>query len=94
MIYRRKRRSSPGGGFYLFENTKNRGAVYGSGQAEFIRLRDEYGNVWTGEAEMQSEDIIRYRFRDGRGNVISGISDNYGVILRDQNGNTWRGFVD
>ncbi|MBI3684694.1 MAG: hypothetical protein HY235_30355 [Acidobacteria bacterium] len=94
MIYRRRKRAASIGGFYRFESLKSRGAMYGSGYGEFIRLRDEFGNIWRGEAEKQSDDTIRYRFRDSNGRAISGISDSYGVILRDEKGNTWRGFVD
>jgi hypothetical protein len=74
---------------------KTRTHVYGSGYGDFIRLRDEYGNVWRGEADAQSDGTVRYRFRDSNGNSISGISDSsYGVVLRDEHGNVWRGFVD
>jgi hypothetical protein len=45
-------------------------------------------------AERMEDDSVRYRFRDPDGNYISGISDGYGVILRDAKGNTWRGFID
>lgn len=95
MIFqKRSRRSGVPSGFYRFESVKSRGVVYGSGEGEFIRLRDEYGNIWRGEAERLADDSVRYRFRDSTGRTISGVSDSYGVILRDDKGNTWRGFVD
>lgn len=95
-VYGRKRRkTSVQGGFYRFESMKTKCSMQGTGFGEFIRLRDEFGNVWRGMAELQDDDTIRYRFRDANGRTISGISDStYGVLLRDDKGNVWRGFVD
>ena len=87
--------TSSSGGFYRFESMKGRGSMHGSGVDDFIRLRDEFGNVWRGEADPQSDGTVRYRFRDSNGNSISGMGDpSYGVVLRDEKGNVWRGFVD
>lgn len=95
MIYRRKRfYSSTPSGFYRFENTRSRSGMTGYGDGDFVRLRDEYGNVWNGMAIAQDDNIIRYNFRDSGGKSISGISDSFGIILRDEKGNTWRGFVE
>lgn len=94
MIYKRRKTGAQTGGFYRFESLKTRSFMYGSGYGDFIRLRDEFGNVWRGEAEKQADDTVRYRFRDSQGRSISGISDSFGVILRDDKGNTWRGFID
>ncbi len=94
MIYRRRRqRSSVPHGFYRFEGGAQE-TVCGFGDSDYIRLRDEFGNVWRGHAEKQSDNLIRYLFRDNNGNTISGISDRSGIVLRDEHGNTWRGFVD
>jgi hypothetical protein len=68
--------------------------MHGFGYGEYIRLRDEFGNVWRGEAELLSDDSVRYRFRDANGRSISGIGDSGGIMLRDDKGNVWRGFVD
>jgi hypothetical protein len=65
----------------------------GFGDGEFIRLRDERGEVWQGAIEVQNEDIVRYRFRNDKGRSISGIADGYGIILRDERGHTWRGYI-
>ena len=92
MIYRRRRGVGVPGGFYRFETTMRR-SIYGFGDGEFIRLRDEYGNVWRGLAERHDDDTIRYRFRDSEGRTVSGLSDSYGIILRDHAGNVWRGFL-
>lgn len=94
MYNRRRKRQGSTGGFYRFESMKTKNVIYGSGFGDFIRLRDEFGNIWRGEAERMSDDSIRYRFRDSSGKVISGISDSFGVVLRDEKGNVWRGFVD
>lgn len=95
MIYRRRRSyGTSQSGFYRFENSRSRSGMFGYGEGDFIRLRDEYGNVWNGMAEEQGDNIIRYRFRDAAGRSITGISDSFGIVLRDDKGNTWRGFVE
>jgi hypothetical protein len=66
----------------------------GFGDGDFVRLRDEYGNVWRGQAEYQSDDTVRFLLRDSEGNRISGISHESGIVLRDEFGNTWQGIVD
>jgi len=68
--------------------------MYGYGDGDFVRLRDEFGTIWNGRADIQDEDIIRYSFRDATGKSITGISDSHGIVLRDEKGNTWRGFVE
>jgi hypothetical protein len=90
---RRARQQSIPSGFYRFERKGGR-PVLGYGAGEFVQLRDEFGNVWRGQAERLTDDSIHYRFRDSSGNAISGISDRFGIVLRDERGNTWRGFVD
>ena len=87
----RRQRSRVPSGFYRLQSRFNK-VVEGFGDGDYIRLRDEHGNVWRGQAEVQSDDTIRYRFRDSYGKVISGIADDYGVLLRDEQGNTWRGY--
>jgi hypothetical protein len=94
MIYRRRRgRSGLPSGFYRLEGA-GRKPVFGFGDGDYIRLRDEFGNIWRGCAEMQGDETIRYRFRDGSGKVITGIADGSGIVLRDESGNWWRGFID
>jgi hypothetical protein len=95
MIYRRRRSSgSAPTGYYRFENIRTRAGMHGYGDGEFVRLRDEYGNLWNGRADVQDENVIRYSFRDATGKSITGVSDSYGIVLRDEKGNTWRGFVE
>lgn len=95
MIYRKKghRAVAPGGYFHLEdEATKTRVAGYGHG--DHIKLKDEYGNVWLGSAERGPDNSVVYRFRDSNGRTIAGVSDSVGIILRDDKGKTWKGFVD
>ena len=94
MIYQKRRttQSAPGG-FFSFQSIHKQ-TVYGYGYGDYIRLRDEYGNVWRGMAEREYDDTVRYRFRDEKGRAITGVSDSYGVLLRDDRGTTWRGFID
>jgi hypothetical protein len=68
--------------------------MFGYGEGDFVRLRDEFGNVWNGVAEPQGDNVVRFRFRDEKGKSITGISDSFGIVLRDEKGNTWRGFVE
>ncbi len=92
MPLRRRRRQRVHGGFFRFE-TADRRILFGSGDSDLIRLRDEFGNSWWGVAEDLGENLIRYRFRDDHGNTVSGLSDHSGILLRDQHGKTWRGYL-
>ena len=93
MLHRRKRkRASAPSGFFHFESVHQR-TVSGFGDGEYVRLRDEFGNVWQGSSEVNDDDTIRYRFRDSAGKTISGVSDRFGIVLRDEKGATWRGYV-
>lgn len=95
MIYRRKRGGhGVPGGFYRFENVRSRSTMMGYGDGEFVRLRDEYGVVWNGIADLQEDRTVRFRFRNDQGKSISGVSDSHGIVLRDEKGNTWRGFLE
>ena len=95
MIYQRKRvHTKLAGGFFNFEEEPSKPRLYGYGYGDHIRLRDEYGNVWRGSAERASDDSVRYTFRDANGRTITGVSDSFGIILRDHRGKTWKGFID
>jgi hypothetical protein len=95
MIYtkRRKKQQMPGGFFHL-EDEKTKTRVFGYGHGDSIKLKDEYGNVWMGSAIRNVDNSIVYRFRDPKGNSLSGISSGGNVTLRDDRGNTWKGFID
>lgn len=95
MIYKSRSRHSRAPGGYLRFRSSDLSTIHGYGEGDYIRLRDEYGNVWIGSATRDEDsELVRYRFRDPSGRSISGISDSYGVLLRDERGHTWRGFVD
>ena len=94
IFQRKKRLSKMPGGFFSFEEEATNTRLYGFGYGEHIRLRDEYGNVWSGSAEKGADDSVRYTFRDANGHTISGVSDSFGILLRDAKGKTWRGFID
>jgi len=95
MIYtkQRKRSKLPGGYFHL-EEEKTKTRVSGFGHGDDIKLIDEYGNIWRGSATRADDNSIAYRFRDGRGNSLSGVSSDTVVTLRDAKGNIWKGFID
>jgi hypothetical protein len=94
-IYNRQRRRAvaPGGYFYL-EEEKTKTRVQGYGHGDHIRLVDEYGNVWRGSAARNADNSVAYRFRDPKGNSLTGVAQGNTVTLRDERGNTWKGFVD
>lgn len=93
MIYRARSRYSKLAGIGSRLHSGRR-SMMASGEGDCIRLRDENGNVWLGSGTREQDDTIRYRFRDQHGRYITGVSDSWGVILRDETGTTWRGFVD
>ena len=95
MINLRKRKTLQiKGGQYRLETGQAGGVLSGFGDDDFIKLRYEHGNEWCGAAERQYDDSIRFRFRDGNGHYATGVGDNFGITLRDDQGRTWRGFVD
>jgi hypothetical protein len=95
MIYRKKRihAKSPGG-FFSLEEERTKTRLHGFGFGEHITIRDEFGNLWRGTAERGDDETVRFTFRNDHGNSISGVSDQLGLVLRDNTGKTWRGFVD
>ena len=95
MIYAKERkRSRLPGGFFHLEEEKTKTRVFGYGHGDNIKLKDEYGNVWLGSAVRADDNSIEYRFRDGKGHSLSGVSSDAVVTLRDGHGKTWKGFVD
>ncbi len=95
MIYRRrsKNHALPGGHFHL-ESEKSKTRVHGFGHGDQIKLQDEYGNIWRGMAERRDDDEVYYHFRVSDGRTLTGVSSNFVVVLRDDRGETWKGFVD
>lgn len=95
MIYRRKRtHSKTPGGYFNLEEERAKGRLHGFGFGDHITIRDEFDNIWRGTAERGDDDAVRYTFRNAKGQSITGVSDQFGLILRDSRGKTWRGFVD
>jgi len=50
--------------------------------------------MWQGQAEDMGDNTLRFIFKDSEGKRISGLADENGVVLRDEAGQTWRGFID
>jgi hypothetical protein len=94
MIFGKQRRqnSIPGGYFHL-EEEKTKTRVSGYGHGDNIRLKDEYGNVWTGSAVREDDNAVVYRFRNSNGRSLTGVAEGDAVTLRDERGTTWKGFV-
>ena len=95
MIYRKKLKTSslPGGYFHL-ESEKSKTRVHGYGYGDHIKLKDEYGNEWRGTAERRDDDGVYYHFRSSTGRTLTGVSNSFVVTLRDDHGETWKGFID
>jgi hypothetical protein len=95
MIYRKKSKqhSLPGGYFHL-ESEKSKTRVNGFGYGDHIKLKDEYGNIWRGTAEKRDDDEVYYSFKASNGRTLTGVSNSFVVILRDDHGETWKGFID
>jgi len=93
-MIRHTRNSTLPGGFFHLEEEKTRTRVSGYGHGDNIKLVDEYGNVWRGTAERREDNSVIYRFRNGKGRSLTGISDSTVVTLRDEKGSTWKGFID
>ena len=55
-----------------------------------VRLRDATGQIWMGTAHRE-QGQVRYRFRDKRGAVITGVADSGRIVLTDDKGVTWQG---
>jgi hypothetical protein len=94
-IFQRKRvHSKIPGGFFSFEEESSHTRLYGFGHGDHLQLRDEFGNIWRGTAEKVSDEAVRYTFKDVNGNTITGVSDSFGIVLRDSRGKTFRGFIE
>jgi hypothetical protein len=95
MIYKSQSRYARLPGGYLRFRSSDQTNIHGYGEGDYIRLRDEFGGHWVGSATRDVDShVVRYQFRNDSGRTISGVSDMHGIILRDEKGHTWRGFVD
>jgi len=94
IFHKKKVHERAAGGHFSFEDQSTRSRLLGYGFGEYIHLRDEQGNVWKGSAQRLDDHSVRYTFRDEGGHVITGVSDHYGITLRDGKGIVWRGYVD
>jgi hypothetical protein len=96
MIYKRLRKGvSEPGGFIHLEDQRSHRKVAGFGMGGQIRLADQAGTTnWTGTAERNDDKTIYYRLRDSDGRMITGLGDGDYLMLRDERGCTWKGFVD
>jgi hypothetical protein len=92
-MHYRPRRTPSTGGFFHLEEEKTRARVFGYGHDDHIKLTDDMGNTWVGSAERAEDNSVTYRFRDARGRRLTGISHSMVVILRDEKGSTWKGFL-
>jgi hypothetical protein len=90
-IHRRRYSPQTQGNFFQFQSADDRRAE-GFGDGGYVRLRDTSGNVWHGSAEKE-ECYTRYRFRDGSGHMMTGVADGNGIVLKDDHGITWRGYI-
>ena len=96
MIFRSKRHNRGGAsyGYFQLEEERQHTKAFGFGSGSFIKLTDELGNTWVGTCEPGEDNIVYYRFRTSEGNTMTGLSQNTGIMLRDQRGRTWKGIVE
>lgn len=94
MTSKNRKHSTLPGGFFHLEEEKTRTRVAGYGYGDNIKLKDDYGNIWQGRAERMENATVIYRFRDGKGRTLTGVSDSTAVTLLDEKGCTWKGFID
>ena len=81
------------GGFFHLEEERTKTRAHGYGHGDYIKLTDEYGNTWRGSAVRGDDNSVSYRFRDGKGNALNGVSCDNTVTLRDTRGSIWKGFI-
>jgi len=95
MIYTKQRKRSrlPGGFFHLEEEKTKRASPVSARRSHQAQRRVRQRLAWVGRAQIRTIPLF-YRFRDGKGRRLSGVSDNVVVTLRDEKGNTWKGVVD
>jgi hypothetical protein len=95
MLFRRKKRYGARcrSDFHLQEEGSHLKAS-GSGFDEFVRVKDDTGNVWTGIIEQTEQDVARYYLSDLNGRRITGLVSNKSMVFRDDQGRTWRGFME
>lgn len=95
MVYRKKfKHTTLIGGYFHLENEKTKSRANGFGYGDSIKIQDDYGNIWRGSAEKRDDDGVYYHFRCSNGRVLTGMSSSFVVILHDDRGETWKGFID
>lgn len=67
---------------------------YGVGYREYVRLRDQFGDKWSGSVERDYNNMARYTVRNATGKSATGVADSFGVILSDHKGKSWRAFQE
>ena len=94
MLYQRRRRYSTTLTSYLhLEQEHTKAKIAGHGWDNYMRLKDEHGNVWTGAVEKGPDDRMRCRLKDQSGRNLTGMSDAGTWTFRDDEGNVWKGFA-
>jgi hypothetical protein len=92
MLYQRQRRYSTTLTSYLhLEQEKTKARIAGHGWDNYMRSRDEHGNVWTGVVEKGPGGHVRCRLKDQSGRNLTGVSDAGTWTFRDDEGNIWKG---
>jgi hypothetical protein len=95
MIYQKTtKRTSAKHDYIQLQAERSKGWLRGSGDDNFVRLKDELGNVWSGTAERGADNIVYYHLRDASGRYMSGVATNFTRMLRDGKNRTWKGIVE
>lgn len=95
MMFQRRRASrSRGRTDFRLEEERSRVRATGFGMDGYIRVKDETGNVWSGLAEDEPGDVVRFHLTDSHGRRVTGIASGATMLFRDDLGRTWKGFVE
>ena len=87
-----QRRTRELGGYFQLECDRTKERLTGYGFGDSIRLQDNRGIAWRGEAlTCDSSSTVTLRSDDGRS--MRGFLQGTVVSLRDRKGEVWRGYV-
>jgi hypothetical protein len=79
---------------FRLEEERSRMRATGFGIDGYVRIKDETGNVWSGLAETNSDDVVTYHLTDSHGRRMTGVENGASMIFRDDLGRTWKGVVE
>jgi hypothetical protein len=61
IFQRENRYARIAGGYFHLEEEKTKTRAQGYGHGDYIKLTDEYGNIWRGSATRNPDNSVTYR---------------------------------